>query len=251
MSSGWLVDTFEGQGSMSGVKTKLLAAGWNELSLEAHFAGADFVWLCEPHDGMPPKRVGLQRKTPRDLLTSWWDGRLQRQLISLQNAVDIPGLLVDGWPWINHKTGAYVDQYGEFLRGKHPIPFSVWTHVISELLGERPEGMRLQFIPLPGDPSSLVRWLTKEGPERFDQEEFTGWMRGEMPPHHADPRIRALLGLPGMGIKNCEAALAHYGSAGKFMGAALRGQLIDPKTKKGIVHGIGVKTQEDIKKVLT
>ena len=242
MASGFLVDTME----PSALKTKLVAAGWNELSIEAHYGGADLVWLTDTG-----RRVGFQRKTPRDLLTSWWDGRIQRQLIDLQHSVDIPGLLVDGWPWINHRTGAYVDQYGEFKRGRQPLSYMVWSHVVTELLGNMPVGMRLQFVPMPGDLTTLVRWLTVEGPERYDQEKWTGWERGEAPPHHGDPKVQALLGFPGIGIKMAEAALEHYGSVGKFLGAALRGQLLDPKTKKGVVPGIGSKTQAGIKEVLS
>ena len=246
MATSFLYDVFEGKkgSSYAAIKTKLAVKGWSELALEGIYPGADFCWKSQWE-----KRVGFQRKTVMDFMGSWFDGRLQDQLYKLAKSVDICGLILDGLPWIDHKDGSLITQYGKIEHGRHPVSFFTFTHCMAEVIGEMPDGMKLQLIILPGGVSELVQWLSVVGPDRYDQPEFTGWERGLLPPRHQDPRIRALLGLPGMGIKNCEAALAHYGSAGKFMGAALRGQLVDAKGK-GVVRGIGKKTQEDIVKVL-
>lgn len=247
MAHGKLFDTWETQKRRSSLRAKLLARGWNQLPLEAHYPGADFVWLSD-HD--PPRRIALQYKTPWDMVSSWWQGRLQRQLYDLTRTVEMPGLVIDGQVWLDRQTGGLMTQGGPLERNGRPVSYSTWTHIIAELTGSRRSGMAFHLFLLPGDMDYFVHWIDQVAAERFDQPEFAGWQRLELPPRHSDPRVQALLGFPGLGEQRAKDLLSYYGTVAAVLRAALRGNLVDTKTKRGTVRGIGLSTQARLQEVL-
>lgn len=250
MASGFIRDVFEtGKHNNAYLERGLDAAGWACLSLESHYAGADFAWLSA-HS--PPKRVAGQRKTLYDLLHSWWDGRLQRQMADLVHAVDIPFLLIDdviGMDRSGTLTSHNYPVYRDPGRKTGPVPYSAYLSIIMELTGKRPDGVKFDLVLGPGNPKYTIWLLTKYLPEKYDQEVWSGWTRMERIAHHSDPAVQALLGTPGIGVQKIQDLLKAFGNDPYAVVTAARQGLLVDKKRKGIVPGVGPVIQEKMQKV--
>ncbi|MCG3771603.1 MAG: hypothetical protein JW384_02791 [Nitrosomonadaceae bacterium] len=248
MAQGMLVDTWEGKKSRSWLKTGLLKAGWDEIALEAHYAGADYAWLTS-HE--KPRRVGLQYKTLYDLLHSYWEGRVQRQLYDLCRSVDIPGLIIDDWIGMEHH--GYLTSHGNVVyrdpgRKTGPIFYSAYMNIIMELTGHRPDGVAFDLIQLPGNNKFTLHALSKALPDKYDADSFAGWSRLELPPRHNNAKLQALLGTPGLGEKRARDLLKVYNdNPFSVIEAARKGELV--VKGKGVVSGVGRTTQDKMQEV--
>lgn len=260
MAHGFVVDTFE----PDWLKSALIDKGWSEVALEAHRPGADGAWIADTG-----KSVGFQRKTINDLLTSWWDGRLQEQLANLCAGCDIPFLLVEGCPgitkddtktfkWVNGKSTPVVIPRGTLtsdgkpvtrnLKNRHePVKYQTFETILAELTGNRPSGIKFDLVMVPGWQEYVIWQLTEWLPARYDSESFSGWTRLQKGETHENPQVQALLGVRGMGAKRATDLLAHFGTPWDVIQAARQGRLLDKK--KPVVAGVGPSLVKKIQEV--
>lgn len=260
MAHSFVIDTYE----PDWLKTPLIEAGWNEVSLESYKPGADGAWLNKRG-----QTVGFQRKTITDMLTSWWEGRLQEQLANLCSSVDIPFLFLEGTPGITKestKTFKYVNGKSQpvtmprgtltaegkpvtraFKNHLDPVKYETFSKIVGELTGQRPDGCKFDLVMCPGWQEYVVYMLSKRLPEVYDSEEYSGWVRLQKGENHDDPNVQALLGIKGMGAKRAKDLLEHFGSPWEVIQAARQGRLLEKK--KAVVAGVGPNLVKKIQEV--
>lgn len=216
------------------LQNALVDAGWLIDYLDVIYPGADIAWTTLHH-----KSVGVQIKTTSDFMTSWFDGRLQRQLYSLITEVDIPLLLIEGYAYPDRRTGDLMGRFGRVSPGQRKISYTAFVHAMADLTLNAPDRFGLILSP---DIAYTVRWFLQEALVYFDKEEFaTGWHRIELPPRHTSSAVSALLGWDGIGPETAQALLREYNTAFDAIEALRSGAALKIR---GIGPGLIKKVQE-------
>lgn len=230
MRLGFIVHNEATNGRRIQIRTKLLAAYWKNVNANL-FSGADYGWITNNK-----KIVGVQSKTATDFFQSWVSGLLQRELEELLNSVDIPVLLLEGWPYIDRSVSGIKSSYGHITQGNRPVSYQSFSHAFGDCLSGLPNGAHLYPI-ISADMKFTIDWLTVIGPKKFDdpENETSGWNRIERPTQNKDKALQAVMALDGISEKRGRQLLEEYGS---YFGVidALRAGYWD--TLDGIGQGI-------------
>lgn len=242
------------RGSRIQVRSALLDTGWWEVqkNLENTWPGSDMVWFTN-HE--PIKFVTVQIKTVDDLMFSYFEGRIQRQLTDMIRTSQIRVLLVEGWAGRDPKTGGLRNAHG-LVRSNprnpesRPIPYTAYEKAISTLTGMAPGTFFLVHSP---DTKYTIEWLSKIGPERFDNDEYSELDKVELPQKHASLAIRSLLGWDGLGVESIKKLLTRFETPFGILDALRKGDWFEvtgittAQVKKALTVGNSKYTEEEKK----
>lgn len=222
------------RGSRIKLRSALTERGFATVPLDdLGYSGSDVAWYTG-HD--PYRVVGVQIKTLSDYWASWTSGLLQDEMYRLVQSVDIPVLLIEEMPRMDHRTGMVATSYGILGTSKNPVSWTALAHSIGDLTSGSPSPFFLMLSP---DIRYSIKWLTEIGPKRFDGDSFAGWKRIQLPPKADDKALQFLLSWVGIGEERARALLRKYHTPREVLKAII--------TRKAVeVDGIGRVTVEKV-----
>lgn len=234
MRAGYINNNEAVAGRRLQVRSAVSAAGWPSINLDdLGYSGADFMWYT---DHKPHKVVGIQSKTLIDYWQSWTNGLLQDEMYRMIRSVDIPVLLLEEWPRIDHRTGVAVTNYGPLGTSHNPASWDAFAHSIADLTGNAPA--RFHLVPSP-DMKYTIRWLTEIGPRRYDGREFEGWSRIMLPPRRKERALQFLLSWVGIGEDRARTLLRVFGTPLGVLKALHNGDALKvPGIGKATIKGV-------------